>query len=146
MNPDPKALGLWVKARRKELDLTLDELAKRAKCSKGYIHKVENAALHSSAKRPPAPTVEFLDRLSHALGTSIATLLVKLGYLNKAETIMESPATHPIRILNYYNELPEEDQEFLESIAKSLWLRRHAAPELKPKVKPRPKTQKKKTA
>lgn len=143
MNPDSKALGRWVKDRRTQLDLTLDELAASAKCSKGYIDKLENAALHSSARRPPHPTLEFLYKLSRALGTSIAAPLAALGYLkNKPEANMETSAAHPIRILHYYNQLSKEDQAIAEDMVKALWVRRKRPEPAKLKAKP----QKTKTA
>lgn len=144
VSPDSKSLGLWVKARRIKLGLTLEELAASVRCSKGYIHKVENAALHSSAQRPPAPTVEFLDKLARALGTSIAAPLAKLGYLKQSEVGMETPATHPVRILHYYNELSHEDQEIAEAMVKALWTKQQRANKQAELTKPKP--HKKKTA
>jgi transcriptional regulator with XRE-family HTH domain len=41
------SLGLWIKRRRKALDLTQDELAQRVGCSLSLIHKIE-----ADARRP----------------------------------------------------------------------------------------------
>ena len=46
------SLGLWIKRRRKALDLTQDEMARRVGCSLETIRKIEADA------RPTRPTAD----------------------------------------------------------------------------------------
>lgn len=144
MIPDAKAFGQWIKKRREDLGLTTEVLAASVECTKGYINKLENAAPHSSTGTPPAPTLQFLYSLSRSLGTSMATPLAKLGYLKRAEGDVEN--SHPIRILHYYNELTPEDQALAEAMVKALWMKQQRTDKQAEAAKPKPKTQKKKSA
>ena len=49
---------------RKKKGLTLEQLAKQAKCSKSYVWKVEN-------RNPPRPSAEKLSNLAAALGVTM---------------------------------------------------------------------------
>lgn len=107
--PDAKALGQWIRKRRLELDgMNQQQLADRVEnpetgksITRSYVHKLENATPHDKSGNPPAPSLDLLYNLSRALQTSLATPLAELGYLKKAEADkMESPTTHPIRLLN----------------------------------------------
>lgn len=54
-------VGELIRARRRELGLTLGELAVRAACAKGYLSQIEN----NRRRRPPS--AEMLGRLERAL-------------------------------------------------------------------------------
>jgi len=56
---EPLSFGYWVRRRRKALDLTQDELARRADCSLGAIRKLE-----SDERRPSR---EIAERLAEVL-------------------------------------------------------------------------------
>ncbi|HEY3228469.1 MAG TPA: helix-turn-helix domain-containing protein, partial [Roseiflexaceae bacterium] len=57
------SLGLWIKRRRKALDLTQDELAQRVGCSLALIQKIE-----ADARRPSR---EIATRLADTLGLAV---------------------------------------------------------------------------
>lgn len=145
-------LGRWVKKQREEgLGLTIEELATRIGCSKGYLSKIEKASPHSDTGRPPAPTLEFLYNLSQKLGASLATPLVELGYLKKSEADKMGTPTgtaHPIKILHYYSQLSEKDQLAAIAMVKSLWesRQRESQPEPEARPKAKPATKKSKSA
>jgi transcriptional regulator with XRE-family HTH domain len=61
------ALGERVRARRRELGATLDDLAERAGVSRSMVSDIERGA--------KVPTVIVFDRIAAALGTTIAELL-----------------------------------------------------------------------
>lgn len=150
MIPDEKAFGRWVRVRREFLGMTQEQLAAHMKKTKGYINKIENASPHTDTGKPPAPTLELLYTLSRSLGVSLATPLVELGYLKKSEAEMGTSTgaitAHPIKILHYYNQLSEADQETAIRMVKSLWESRQAAKEMEPKRKAQPSPEKKKRA
>ncbi len=60
-------LGERVRARRRELGATLDDIAERAGVSRSMVSDIERGA--------KVPTVIVLDRIAAALGTTIARLL-----------------------------------------------------------------------
>jgi transcriptional regulator with XRE-family HTH domain len=65
------ALSDQIRKRRVAQDLSLAELARRAKVSKGYLHQLENSA------DGPRPSADILYRIAFALGTSVGELLEK---------------------------------------------------------------------
>jgi len=66
--PMAKMIGLAVRARRRELDMTQSELAERTGCSKPQICRFETY-------RRANLTVSFLERMAHALDTTVAELV-----------------------------------------------------------------------
>jgi transcriptional regulator with XRE-family HTH domain len=58
-------IGPRIKARRRQLDVTLEEIAASTGFTRGYLSKIEN-----SRKTPPIAT---LSRIAQALGTDIAS-------------------------------------------------------------------------
>lgn len=56
----PSPLGEKIRARRMELDMSLDQLAKLTESSKGYLWELEN-------RDKPNPSVDKLTRLAEAL-------------------------------------------------------------------------------
>lgn len=123
VKPDAKSLGVWLKSARG--DYTQEELALRVGCKKAYISKLERATLQRGG-RAGAPTLEFLHKLSRALGVSIAEPLAALGYLKAGTMHTES---HPVRLLRYYNELSPEDRVLAEEMVKALWAQRRVKAE-----------------
>jgi transcriptional regulator with XRE-family HTH domain len=63
-----ETFGRRIRARRKEMGLTLDQLAEAAGCSKSYVWELEN-------KNPPRPSAEKLSSIATALGTTTDYLL-----------------------------------------------------------------------
>jgi transcriptional regulator with XRE-family HTH domain len=61
-------LGQKLRKLRKEMDLTLDELAERTGSSKSYIWELEN-------KNPPRPSAEKLAKIATELNTTMEFLL-----------------------------------------------------------------------
>lgn len=61
-------MGQRIRDRRKEKGLTLDELATKAKCSKGYVWELEN-------KKPPRPSADKLASIASALDTTVDVLI-----------------------------------------------------------------------
>lgn len=63
----PKTLGKRIQKRRKELKLTQEELAFRAKISRAYLGYIEQAR--------NAPSLGVLGRVAKALGVQLKDLL-----------------------------------------------------------------------
>jgi transcriptional regulator with XRE-family HTH domain len=58
------SVGAKIFDLRKKKGLTLEQLAKRAKCSKSYVWELEN-------RNPPRPSAEKLSNLAAALGVTM---------------------------------------------------------------------------
>ena len=108
-----KAFAAWLKQVREEAGLSQAELASQIGVQKAYISKWE------TAKRD-LPTLPRLVRLSKALGAPLSSILVVMGYL-KPERELEP---HVMRLLHYYQSLPETEQKLAEEIIKTLWRER----------------------
>lgn len=102
----------WLKRSREEAGLTQDELASQIGVKKAYISKLEN--------KPDSVTLPRLVKLSKALGVSLSSILIVMGYL-KPERELEP---HVMRLLHYYQSLPETEQKLAEEIIKTLWRER----------------------
>ena len=61
-------MGQRIRDLRKENGLTLDQLAVKAGCSKGYIWELEN-------KNPPRPSADKLAAIASALDTTVDVLI-----------------------------------------------------------------------
>lgn len=61
-------MGQRIRDRRKEKGFTLDQLAAKAKCSKGYIWELEN-------NDPPRPSADKLSAIASALDTTVDVLI-----------------------------------------------------------------------
>ncbi len=61
-------MGDRIRERRKEKGFTLDQLATKAKCTKGYIWELEN-------NNPPRPSAEKLAAIALALDTTVDVLI-----------------------------------------------------------------------
>lgn len=72
-SPASSALGVRVRQARLALNLTLDELARRAGCTKGYLSGIEN-------HRRGVPTDEMLERIERALELPSGELVRAAGW------------------------------------------------------------------
>jgi transcriptional regulator with XRE-family HTH domain len=63
--------GRAVRRRRRELDLSQEELADRAELHRTYISSIERGRMN--------PSLENVEKLAKALDISISALLVKYG-------------------------------------------------------------------
>jgi transcriptional regulator with XRE-family HTH domain len=61
-------MGERIRERRKAQQLTLDQLADKADCSKSYIWELEN-------KTPPRPSADKLASIASVLGTTVDVLI-----------------------------------------------------------------------
>ncbi|WP_421980927.1 helix-turn-helix domain-containing protein [Roseibium sp.] len=61
-------MGERIRDRRKQKQFTLDQLAAKAGCTKGYIWELEN-------KNPPRPSAEKLAAIASALDTTVDVLI-----------------------------------------------------------------------
>lgn len=61
-------MGERIRERRKARQLTLDQLADKAECSKSYIWELEN-------KKPPRPSADKLAAIASVLGTTVDVLI-----------------------------------------------------------------------
>ena len=64
----PSCLGQKIKSRRKQLGMTLEQLADKSGCSKSYIWELEN-------KNAPHPSAEKIFAIAKALGVTPEFLL-----------------------------------------------------------------------
>ena len=64
----PSCLGHKIKSRRKQLGMTLEQLADKSGCSKSYIWELEN-------KDTPHPSAEKIFAIAKALGVTPEFLL-----------------------------------------------------------------------
>jgi transcriptional regulator with XRE-family HTH domain len=108
-----RAFAAWLKRAREDAGLSQPDLAAQIGVKKAYISKLENA-------NRGLPTLDRLVRLSKALGTPLSSILVVMGYL-KPEREIEP---HVMRMLHYYQSLPETEQKLAEEIIKTLWRER----------------------
>jgi len=67
-----RKIGLAVRARREELDLTQEELAERSDHHRNYIGLLERGER--------CPNVATLERISRALDLKISELCARAGY------------------------------------------------------------------
>ena len=87
------ALGTLLKEGRAAHDLSLQDVAQRAGCSAGYVHKLELDRV-----RTPSPRV--LAGLAEALGLAYADLMGAAGYRQLEAT---PPASVPGAVKRYSN-------------------------------------------
>jgi transcriptional regulator with XRE-family HTH domain len=101
------ALADQIRNRRTEQGLSLSELARRSKISKGYLSQLENSTLG------PRPSADILYRIAFALGTSIGILLEKQGAkLNEEQT----DVPEGLRTFAFAEQLSEEEIRMLAQI------------------------------
>lgn len=64
------SFGDWVRERREAIGFSQEDLARRAKISKPYVGRIERSSAHTQTSKPPAPSVQVVDRIAKALGES----------------------------------------------------------------------------
>lgn len=87
------SLGTLLKEARAAHDLSLQDVAQRAGCSAGYVHKLEMGRV-----RTPSPRV--LAGLAEALGLAYADLMGAAGY---KQLEASAPASVPGAVKRYSN-------------------------------------------
>lgn len=97
--------GERIRDRRKELGLTLDQLAAAADSSKSYVWELEN-------KNPPRPSAEKLAAIARALQVTVDWLL---GTDEQTLDVAEDKA-----FFRAYSGLPPETRRQLREMAKIL--------------------------
>src|SRR5438874_2592344 len=101
------ALADQIRKCRTEQGLSLSELARRSKISKGYLSQLENSTLG------PRPSADILYRIAFALGTTIGMLLEK-----QSAKINEELTDIPEGLRNFalVEQLSEEEIRMLAQI------------------------------
>lgn len=97
--------GERIRDRRKELGLTLDQLAAASDSSKSYVWELEN-------KNPPRPSAEKLAAIAKALQVTVDWLL---GTDDQTLDVAEDKA-----FFRAYSGLPPETRRQLREMAKIL--------------------------
>ncbi len=104
------SFGLWLKRRRKALDLTQDSLAQRVGCSLATIQKIE-----SDERRPSRQIAELLQELVNPLGVGVVIrathLCMSMRGAMKAEAQMRTTY-----LTGAFLTHPETRAEFLNSV------------------------------
>ena len=94
MTTDSDSLGTILRDARSAHDLPLQQVAERAGCSPGYVHKLEMDRV-----RTPSPRV--LARLAEALGLAYDELMAAAGYEQTASAA--APPSMPGAVKRYSN-------------------------------------------
>lgn len=71
-------LGIFVKAKREELGLSLREFAKRCNLSHSYIDNIEKG-YDSKTQKPMSPTLETLNKLAEGLAIPVSEIIFESG-------------------------------------------------------------------
>ena len=96
-----------IRKYRQEQGLSLTELARRSRISKGYLSQLENNP------RDSHPSADILYRITFALGTSVGILLEKQVVSTHYE-LTDIP--EGLRYLALAEQLPEEEIKMLAQI------------------------------
>ncbi len=109
------SIGSMLREARAAHDLSLQEVAQRAGCSAGYVHKLEMDRV-----RTPSPRV--LAGLAEALGLAYGDLMNAVGY--EQMDLSPRPPEHPGALKRYSNahivELLEQLQDDVRAIKASV--------------------------
>lgn len=100
------ALGEKIQKLRKQLGLTLDQLAERAESSKSYIWELEN-------KSPPRPSADKLSKIAAQLGVTLEYLL------DQNQKISEADATDEMFFRKYRQMEPDVKMKIRKMV--ELW-------------------------
>jgi HTH-type transcriptional regulator, competence development regulator len=113
------SLGAMLRDARTAHDLSMQQVADRAGCSPGYVHKLEMDRV-----RTPSPRV--LARLAEALAVSYAELMDAAGYQHAesgppppsaAGAIKRYSNAHIVQLLEQLQEQVRQLHELTESLA-----------------------------
>ncbi len=99
----PSALGDKIRKLRKELGMTLDELADQTGSSKSYIWELEN-------KNPPRPSAEKLVKVAERLGTTIEFLM------DGGDAVTKEDAADTSFYREYKKMTPETKEKFRQMV------------------------------
>jgi transcriptional regulator with XRE-family HTH domain len=99
-------IGANIRAYRKEVDLSLNQLAERSGISKGYLSALENEE-HETRR----PSGETLYAIAEALGVTMSDLMGR-------KLLTEGPSEIPASLQEFAEEaqLPQRDIEMLAGI------------------------------
>ncbi|MHB1004922.1 MAG: helix-turn-helix domain-containing protein [Chloroflexota bacterium] len=95
-----------IRSRRLEKELTMAELARQARVSRGYIHQLETG---DDSTRPSA---DVLYRIAFALGTSVAELLEK----DMPGPVEITDISESLRAFALAEQLPDDEIKMLAGI------------------------------
>lgn len=98
------SIGQKIFELRKKKGLTLEQLAKQAKCSKSYVWELEN-------RNPPRPSAEKLSNLAAALGVTMDYFV--------GEDVAEEDATDRMFYREYRRMTPEVKEKIRRMV--DLW-------------------------
>jgi transcriptional regulator with XRE-family HTH domain len=98
-------LGDKIRARRTELNMSLDQLAKAAECSKGYLWELEN-------RDKANPSADKLIKIAAALGLTTEFLLDHSAEVEPATGVLDEAFFRRYKELD--SKRKEKVQRFLE--------------------------------
>jgi XRE family transcriptional regulator, master regulator for biofilm formation len=101
------ALSDQIRKRRSEQGLSLTELARRSRISKGYLSQLENDP------DGPRPSADILYRIAFVLGTSVGALLEK-QLVSTEDELTDIP--EGLRTFALSEQIPEEEIKMLARI------------------------------
>ena len=109
----------WLRQRRKELDLTYDDLAARLAIEGFVITAGSISHWEKGRHKPPMDDPDFRKALAAALRVNVRTLLKMAGY----EVVPIEHTTRAEQVAHLVDKLPPDQQELalrlVEQLAKS---------------------------
>ena len=102
-------IGARIRALRAELALSLPKLAERSKLSQGLLSKLENS-------EEPNPSLETLQKLAHALKTTVADIIGADVVVSARELPREKPEWMKFLIKSLQAEGKRPDKDILEAL------------------------------
>ena len=99
--------GEWLRDRRKSLNMTQDDLADKADCSKSYISTLERDATHTETGEVVKPSPKMIEALAEALEASPREVYGAMygSYSGSDEPIW----------LAHYDEMPPSEREEVDA-------------------------------
>ncbi len=80
-----KAFGEWLRQKRKERHLTMEELGRKVGLSKQYLSVLERAEPHALTGKPVTPGIDNVDRIAAALEVDSGEARRMAGYASDDE-------------------------------------------------------------
>lgn len=114
---NPNDLALWLKSKRKEARLTMDELAEKSGVSKQYISLLERAAPQTLTDKATRPSEKKLLALVQVLDKSAANDALTLAGYAVNEQRVSSIAERTARLID---ELDEGSQRLAYALIETL--------------------------
>lgn len=120
-----KDFGQWLRANRRRLGLSQEEVGESIGRTKGYISTLERNYSASKSGDPVRPDVKDVEKLARVLRVPINEARDMAGYaLTGSDTF-----TTDDRLIEYYSALPSSVQGDVLAIVETLY-RRHAGEQL----------------